>query len=212
MQKRRIYVLELFFLSLLAALFAWGTALERQQQALSDHLIRLHVVANSDGALDQQQKLIVRDAVLLEASDILDGTFDRESAYARLDQHLPALCQAANRALTGTGQEAKVSLQRELFRTRNYDSFSLPGGYYDTLRVTIGAGQGHNWWCVVYPQVCTAATSEEFRTVAAMGGLSREEIGLMTGQTPEYQLRFRSIELLEDVLSWFREKRTGGFR
>lgn len=199
-------VIELVLLVGLALFFALCTSLERQQQRISDALIRLHVVANSDNEEDQAVKLLVRDAVLEQAQALLEQADSKESAQIILTQHLDELEQAANRVLTekGSGQCAVVTLNRELFGTRNYDGFSLPGGYYDALRVSIGSGEGRNWWCVVYPQICTAATSAQRDTVAVMGGMDQEELAILKGETPEYQLKFRMIELLEDLLGWFR--------
>ena len=211
MKKRVIHRAELALLLGLAVMFAWATATERMQQGISDQVIRLHVVANSDREEDQKVKLEVRDAVLYETRQLIQSAESRNSAARILSEHLPQLEAAANEALAkaGSGDMAQVSLKRELFGTRYYDSFALPGGYYDALRVTIGAGEGSNWWCVVYPQICTAVTAEELRSVAAMGGLSTEQIGILEGSEPEYELKFRSIELLEDLLGWFRSGGAG---
>ena len=211
MKKRNMFAPELGVLLILAVLLSWATALERQQQELSSHMIRLHVVANSDSQRDQTIKLAVRDAVLERAEEALQGTNQAPEAKAVLLAAIPDLELAANQTLKAWGAEdrASISLRRELFGTRNYESFSLPGGYYDSLRVQIGAGEGHNWWCVVYPQICTAATSEERQSVAVMGGLSKEQIQLLEGEKPEYILKFRSIEILENLLGWFRGGQEG---
>ena len=210
-KKTAMRGLELALLVGLAILFAFCTALERQQQSISDTLIRLHVVANSDQKSDQAMKLLVRDAVLEQAQIVLEQADSKEDAKFLLSQNLNFLEQTANEVLreNGSTQRAAVTLQRELFGTRDYESFSLPGGYYDALRVSIGSGGGHNWWCVVYPQICTAATSEERDAVAVMGGMDQEDLAILEGETPEYQLKFRMIELLEDLLGWFRSGKDG---
>ena len=114
---------------------------QNRQQQLAQKLIRLHVVANSDTAEDQRVKLLVRDAVLRAAADALEEETDPEEA---LQNGLPAIEQAANETLSrlGSGDTAKVSLRRELFPTRDYETFRLPAGVYRTLRVTIGTGEG----------------------------------------------------------------------
>ena len=210
-QKKTARGIELALLLFLAVLLAWGTAMERQQQGIADHLIRLHVVANSDSEKDQAVKLQVRDEVIAAAEPLLSGVENQTQAMAVLRGHLPELEKAANRALRRNRDfhNATVSLKRELFGTRAYEGFSLPGGYYDALRVEIGAGEGHNWWCVVYPQICMAATAEDLDVAAAMGGLDQEQILLLEGETPEYRLEFRSIELLEDLLGWIRGRKSG---
>ena len=81
--------------------------------------------------------------------------------------------------------------------TRDYDTFSLPSGVYRSLRVTIGAGGGHNWWCVIFPSLCVPATADGFVQAAEAGGFTRAEIGLMTQADEGYVLKFRSLELLQ---------------
>jgi stage II sporulation protein R len=204
--KVKTCVIEMGLLLLIAALLAWGTALERQQQRISDSLIRLHVVAASDSQEDQEIKLQVRDAVLSALEPILAGASDRSEAAALLEEHLSLLAQTANDTLLtlGSPDTASVRFARELFGTRVYDGFSLPGGYYDALRVEIGSAEGKNWWCVVYPQICTAATTEDQQTVAVMGGMESSDFAVLQQNSTEYQFRFKSLELLENFLGWFR--------
>lgn len=200
--------LELCFLLILAAVFAWGTALEQQQQALAGEVIRLHVIANSDSEEDQAMKLRVRDAVLAAAEPVVAGAEDAESAGRLLRDRVDELADAANKTLGGKGK-AQVRFGRSLFGTRHYDGFSLPGGYYDSLIVTIGAGEGRNWWCVVYPQICTVSAAEEQHAVAVMGGVSEENMNTIQQTTPRYELKFKTLEIFENLLMWFRS-RTGG--
>lgn len=209
--NRKLQWVELGCLLAIAVFLAIGTALERQQQALAGQLIRLHVVANSDSAQDQSIKQHVRDAILQEAEVIMAPAESQAEAKALLRQQLEYLEDTANRTLSELGCQAgaSVSLKRELFGTRTYETFSLPGGYYDALRVEIGSGEGKNWWCVVYPQLCSAAAVEDTAAVAAMGGLSQEQVSIVTGETPEYQFKFKTLELLEDLLGWFRGGKNG---
>ncbi len=202
-------LLECAALLLLAVLFAAGTAGERTQQGISDRVIRLHVSAASDEEADQADKLMVRDAVLAEASELLEHAGSREEALTILYSNRESLAEAGRAALHDPESQVRAEIRRELFGTRYYDNFALPGGYYDTLRVTIGSGEGRNWWCVVYPQICAAATTDQRDAVAVMGGLTKEQISIMAQEEPEYQFRFRSIELLENILGWFRTGRSG---
>ena len=152
---------------------------------------------------------MVRDAVLAEASELLKHAGSREEALTILYSNRESLAEAGRAALHDPESQVRAEIRRELFGTRYYDNFALPGGYYDTLRVTIGSGEGRNWWCVVYPQICAAATTDQRDAVAVMGGLTKEQISIMAQEGPEYQFRFRSIELLENILGWFRTGRSG---
>ncbi|MFI3312381.1 MAG: stage II sporulation protein R [Eubacteriales bacterium] len=169
-----------------------GYTLTREQQALADKLVRLHVVANSDTDLDQSVKLQVRDAVL-EVTATLEPT--------ELEANLATIQTVANETLSNLEQtdRAVVTLERELFPTRDYDTFTLPAGTYTSLRVTIGEGTGHNWWCVVYPSLCLPATTAELTETAMEAGLTQGEIALITEQEPTYELKFKSLEWLETI-------------
>ena len=193
MRKRTLALVLLIVSALTVSVCA---ALQVQQQRMSEKIIRLHVVANSDSGADQAIKLHVRDAVLAAARQALQGAGDPQQAIA---QALPQLEAAANAALAAQGSRdtASVSFRRELFPTREYDTFSLPSGVYRSLRVTIGAGGGHNWWCVIFPSLCVPATADGFVQAAEAGGFTRAEIGLMTQADEGYVLKFRSLELLQ---------------
>ena len=192
--KKRIISLVLLGISVLTVTAC--AALQAQSQRMAEKIIRLHVVANSDSDVDQAVKLRVRDAVLREAQNVLSDASDAKQA---ITAQLPALEAAANAELRrqGSGDTACVSFRRELFPTRDYDTFSLPSGVYQSLRVTIGEGAGHNWWCVIFPSLCVPSTTDGFVDAAAAGGFSDAEIGLMTRANGAYTVKFRSLELLQ---------------
>ena len=159
---------------LLLAGVVWTWALIRDRAALSRELIRFHVVANSDSEIDQNVKLRVRDAVLDSLYDGMADIGDVEKAKEYLRENLPKIQSAANKALEAAGVDshAVVSLCRETFDIRKYDTFTLPAGVYESLRIVIGEGQGKNWWCVAFPTLCLGATTEEFEESAQMAGMS----------------------------------------
>ena len=170
-----------------------------QKRQLQESIIRLHVVADSDSEKDQAVKLLVRDAVTQEVSEALGQITDKDQALAYLSGHLTQLEAAANRVLLeqGFSQRARVTLEQEAFSTRQYDTFALPAGVYDALRVTIGSGQGKNWWCVVFPGLCMPEVGEDFADQAAGAGFSEDLIGTLE-QRQGYEVRF----FLLDCLGW----------
>lgn len=176
----------------------WANASEA---ALAGRVLRLHVVANSDSEGDQAQKLLVRDAVLARASQLLEGVDDRQEAEAILAPHLDELAQAGAEALARTGSHDQVSaaLTGQWFPTKEYDGFALPAGQYRALQVTIGAGEGRNWWCVVFPPLCLASVAEESVETAAEGVLSEDQVALITGRDGGYVLKFRLIEWWQEL-------------
>ena len=196
MKKRKLGIL--FTAALAAGMLSTLAALQMQQQALSEKLIRLHVVANSDSEEDQALKLQVRDAVLGVTEPLLETAEDPELAIL---QALPAIEEAADTCLDGQ-YPVTVSFGNEEFPTRVYDSFSLPAGVYRSLRVTIGAGEGHNWWCVVFPSICFRATTADLEEAAAAAGFTEAEVQLITEADGGYELKFKSLELLQKIKDW----------
>ena len=184
--------------------FAWGTWADRTQQGLSDKVLRLHVLANSDSAADQALKLKVRDSVLEAASAILEGCPDRETAEQRLFAALPEIEDAARARIAAEGETQAVTaeLRPTVFPTREYEDFTLPAGEYLALRVVLGEGEGHNWWCVVFPPLCAETTSSLSQTAMA-AGLTEEEVALIT-ESDGYQLKFKAVELWEKLMAYFR--------
>ena len=188
-----------FACALLAA-FVWCGTIIADRQRLNEELIRLHVVANSDSAEDQELKLQVRDAVITSLRQALADVQDTQQAKEYLQENLPKLQELANRTLdaAGSAQRAVVTLCREGFPTRQYDTFSLPAGIYEALRVTIGDGAGKNWWCVVFPSLCVPQTSQGFSDTAAGAGFPDALSGALTGEEP-YQIRFYLLDKLGEL-------------
>ena len=184
--------------------FAWGTWADRTQQRLSDKVLRLHVLANSDSEADQALKRKVRDSVLETASAILADCPDRETAEQRLSAALPEIEDAARARIAAEGgkQTVTAELRPTVFPTREYEDFTLPAGEYLALRVVLGEGEGHNWWCVVFPPLCAETTSSLSQTAMA-AGLTEEEVALIT-EIDGYQLKFKAVELWEKLMAYFR--------
>lgn len=173
-----------------------------QARELSDKLIRLHVVANSDSEEDQAMKLAVRDAVLEVVRRECEGVSEVSEARQRLLEAMPELVAAGTRVVAEWGADYQVTatLCRESFPTTEYDQFSLPAGEYESLRIRIGQAGGHNWWCVVFPPVCDRPAFDPGSAAAL--GLTGEEARLMTRSSGKYVVRFKTVELIQKVMEW----------
>ena len=185
-------------LCLLICAGALGLRVRLEQRALAERLIRLHVVAASDAPADQARKLLVRDALLPRIAALTADCPDADSAARALEAGLPALEESAARTL-GAGEAVTAALAWESFPRRDYESFSLPAGEYRALRVTLGAGRGHNWWCVAFPALCLPASEEELREEAVQAGLSEDEITLMTEENDTVRFKFRLLDWLAEL-------------
>ena len=190
---KKLLISLLFCASLAVSVFS--ATLLTDRQALQEELIRLHVVADSDSPEDQRRKLQVRDAVLRAIGDGMKQAGDAQAAKAYLLENLPEIQTAARDCLQALGCQdgVSVTLCREDFPRRLYDTFALPAGIYEALRITIGKGEGHNWWCVAFPSLCVPAVSGDVETAANAAGLPDSLTGAMTGR---YRLRFYLLDLL----------------
>ncbi len=171
--------------------------LDSRAQAVAGEVLRLHVVAASDSDEDQALKLKARDAVLALLAPSLSECDGRDAAEALVRARLGEIEKAAEAA---SGQKARATLCFENFPTRRYETssrdgesedFTLPAGEYLSLRVTLGEGAGHNWWCVVYPPLCAAVSREDGDAFSLLSPSSASFV-LADGT----QLRFRLLELL----------------
>lgn len=184
--RKCTYRLKTWELALLTALFitlAVGLWAERAQDKLSAKLVRLHVIANSDTPADQAEKLQMRDNVLALLNPLLKDCETTAEAIAVIESHRTDLESLG---------DVTVELGVEHYPTRHYDTFSLPAGEYVSLRILMGQAGGQNWWCVVFPPLCTEAVAEP--TTDAFSALTEEENGLIASQEETYILRFRVVD------------------
>ena len=189
LRKWEIALLLALCFTLLAGTWA-GAASSR----VSEGLVRLHVIAASDDATEQAIKLDVRDAVLSYLEPKLDSAADIAGAEALIEANLGGIAAAAERA--AQGREVNVTLGEEYYPTREYDTFSLPAGRYQSLRVTLGEGAGHNWWCVVFPPLCLTAAESE----AAFEELDGETRAIISSDGGGVQFKFRLLELWGELM------------
>lgn len=189
---------KLLFLVALALLVNYAAGLFADRHALQTGLVRLHVVANSDEQDDQEIKLKVRDAVVGLLQDSVAELPSAEEAKTYIQSRLGVIERTVNDVLSQAGfpQKAKVTLEKEAFPTRVYDTFSLPAGVYHALRVTIGEGEGQNWWCVLFPSLCVPASAEGFSEVAEVSGFSQDLSHTLTQDDGSHEIRFRLLEWL----------------
>ena len=198
--EKRLKIWEIILLVGLLAFLTSGAMALRTQDDLSNKVVRLHVLANSDSEEDQALKLLVRDAVLERAEDVLVQTSDRAEAEGKLRGQLLEFERAAAEVIREEGYDytVTVELADTEFPTRAYDGFTLPAGEYLALRVLIGEAAGQNWWCVVFPPLCTAAAADT--SVSAMAtGFTEEEIKLITEEDSGYILKFKVVEFWEEL-------------
>lgn len=191
-----------FFLGL------WSGALDEQHsEALPEKLLRLRVVAADDSEAAQARKLLARDTALQVLLPLLEGCDSLASAEQAVASALPATAEAIALALGETGEAPPLTLTLgpAACPLRSYEDFTLPAGTYETLTVTLGAGEGRNWWCVVFPPLCLAAAEGEPEENDSWAVFSPDERSMMTAEGRE--LRFRLLEIFQNLRDLFRSKK-----
>lgn len=172
-------------------------------EELSEDVLRVHILANSDSAADQSLKLQVRDRVLSQCSDWYDGCCDKAKALEITRSHLDEIEGIAADEIWRHGFDYPVTAEvgEMYFNTRYYDDFTMPAGRYDALRLIIGNGEGQNWWCVMYPSLCVGAACEKEMKESLDDG----EYEVVTSD--KYDFRFKLVEYFEELRGWMRNTR-----
>lgn len=133
-----------------------GAKAERAADVSVEDYIRLHVLAEDDGEAAQALKLEVRDACLFATRALLADCDSPDAAWASLNENIELVALAARLRARVCGYSGEVRAETGVFDfpERRYGGLVVPAGEYRALRVVIGAGEGHNWWCVLYPSLC----------------------------------------------------------
>lgn len=168
---------------------------------IPNHVLRLHILANSDSADDQALKLQVRDRILAESAGLLDHIKNKTDAQNAIKAAIPRLKTAAADEIKKQGYNYSVNVEmvHMYFTTREYTTVTLPAGDYDSLRVTIGSAAGHNWWCVIFPPMCLPA-AEEPKELSDV--LNAKQLQFVEG-TGEFEYKFKTLEWYEQIKSYF---------
>ena len=165
-----ILIILLLAMVTLHAMLLQSLPVYAQAESISDSVLRLRVVANSNCREDQEVKLSVKSRLCQTLKPYLDSCTSKEEAVEQIRKNMDLIQQETEsilKDLTGSSETScTVQLTGSLFPIRTYGNLTFPPGSYDTLLVTLGKGKGENWWCVLYPSLCftdetTAAFSDE---------------------------------------------------
>ena len=182
-------------ITVLTAFVIIGIYSESITGGLSQNIVRLHVIANSDSDSDQLLKLKVRDA-------ILDKTRLDFTKKTDVLKNLDAYREIAKDTITQNGYDYDINVEygNFSFPTKHYNNISLPAGNYDALRIKIGKSEGKNWWCVMFPPLCfidgtTASSDAEEKLLSLIG---REGYDIVTSQSSgsvPFEIKFKIVEM-----------------
>lgn len=174
---------------------------EAECSEISKETFRLHILANSDTENDQALKIKVRDKVLEYTEELFNNAKSKNEAEKVIAENIQAVNDVAYNEILNNGYTypVKTEITNMYFTTRYYDNYTLPSGMYDALRVTIGEGKGHNWWCVMYPTICVSPVEEQEEKAKEVFDDKQYDIVTNT----KFQYKFKIVEIFEKICSCF---------
>ena len=175
---------------------------ERDAAAVREGVLRFHVVAKSDSAEDQALKIKVRDGVFAMIEQLFSGCTDREEALEVAHDNEQVLKEEAERILRENGNQDPVTLEigTRFFPTKAYGALSFPAGRYQAVSIRIGAAEGQNFWCVLYPALCEGPAKTE--AILQKTGFTPDQIDILTdGESPKYKIKFKILEFFGENFS-----------
>ena len=195
---KKIKILEIsvalgLVLTLLFYVVSFGVSCDN----IRDEVVRLHILANSDSDADQNVKLVVRDKILKSGNELFSGNMTVETAYSRLSDNKEVIKSYINNILREEGFDyvAEVYLVSEYYPTRTYETFTLPAGKYLSVKIILGNGEGHNWWCVMFPPLCLPAVSQNTDVNAVFD----DDCVKIVKSSEQYEIRFKIVEIFEMI-------------
>lgn len=194
-------------LTLLLILYILVSAISYTNAVCSDiqeSVFRLHVIANSDSAEDQNLKYIVRDSVIEYINEISNNASSKDEVILIAQEHLSEIENIALQTIKDNGYNypVKVSIGNFAFPSKKYGDITLPPGYYDALKIEIGEATGQNWWCVMFPPLCfvdvTSGVVPEESKEIMKDNLTDEEYDLISGKSADVEIKFKIVEVLQN--------------
>lgn len=131
------------------------------QPEIAQKILRFHILANSDSEEDQAVKIKVRDAIGKMMGPKLADSKNLEETKKIVSENMDHIVALAEKTLEDNGYTygAAAELAHVQFPEKTYGDYTFPAGEYEALEVTLGKGGGHNWWCVLYPNLCFLDTT-----------------------------------------------------
>lgn len=199
--KRFILLTLLLILYILVSAISYTNAVCTDIQ---ESVFRLHVIANSDSAEDQNLKYIVRDSIIEYINEISNNASSKDEVILIAQEHLSEIENIALQTIKDNGYNypVKVSIGNFAFPSKKYGDITLPPGYYDALKIEIGEAAGQNWWCVMFPPLCfvdvTSGVVPDESKEVMKNNLSEEEYDLISGNGADVEIKFKIVEVLQN--------------
>ena len=188
-------------ISLLVAIAILAVLPVNGEEMIYSDTIRLHVIAASDDSDEQELKLKVRDNILEYISGLTENINSKNEALLAIESNIETINQIAQETVKENGYDHKIEtvIGLEDYPEREYEYFKLPSGEYVSLRVKIGAAEGKNWWCVLFPPLCTTAASNREESFVSAGFTGEQYKVITQNESGKYKIRFKLLEIFEEI-------------
>jgi len=129
---------------------------------IPDESIRIRVIANSNNSRDQMIKQVVRNKVEEDVTNLLQDARSIDDAREIIKDNIELINNNVFEVLEKNNYDTKykVDFGYNLFPEKKYKGVVYKEGYYESIAITLGEGEGDNWWCVLFPPLCLMETDE----------------------------------------------------
>ncbi|HEY8499488.1 MAG TPA: stage II sporulation protein R [Clostridia bacterium] len=200
-------IIAAFIYSAVLIMLIFNLYSEKVNRNLSENMIRLHIVANSNSKTDQDIKYLIRDEIVKHMAEKADELKNKEDARVYIQSHTEELQTIADSVIANSGltYTADVSYGKYPFPSKRYSNLILPAGYYDSVKINIGSAEGENWWCVMFPPLCfideTKGEMNEEYFDMLKNELSEDEMSIILAASDSeeipVEIRFKIVELFQ---------------
>ncbi len=190
--KKTLLVFSIVLATIISVVLGNLTAFAKECRNVRENTLRLHIIAASDSEFDQELKLKIRDR-LLEEGLFLETSGIKE-ALETAEKNLDKIESVAREVIGEAGVDYSVSaeIKTMFFSVREYGDVVMPAGRYKALRITVGEGEGKNWWCVLFPPLCVNPSSQ-----------TNDILEGVRGENARPKIRFYIIEIAERLIEYF---------
>jgi stage II sporulation protein R len=207
-QTKRIIIIEAAALIALIITIAVSgiKSFANEYKDITKNVFRLHILANSDSEADQTLKLQVRDEILKQTSSIYENCTDIAEAEALTNANLALFEGIAESVIYENGYDygVKASVENTDFDTRVYNEITMPEGAYTALRIEIGAAEGKNWWCVMFPPLCLPAVTADEEAIEVFNGVLTENEQDILLNPKKYEADFYFLKIWRKFINLFK--------
>lgn len=187
----RISVLTALVLSIVVSMVSFNAKCDD----LRNNVLRLHILANSDSEADQELKLKVRDEILENSALRFEECCNLTEAIEVAENSTEELNKIASKVINENGYNYDVNIEigKSYFDTREYENFTLPAGFYNSVIIKIGRAEGKNWWCVMFPALCVPSAN------ASLNQTVDDKSAEIATNASNYKIAFKTVEIYEKI-------------